>query len=247
VGARTLCGALGAILMLSWVNARADPNDYVLMPTVTQGERELDLKFGTASRGAGTDPARAAGLGFGYGVTANWFTEATVQYVRESNAGTRWDALEWENVLQVSEPGQWPVDVGILVEAEKMHDPSEGWNVRLGTLLQKDIGRVQTNLNLLLRHRYAGETSQSLRVDYQAQIKYRYSEPFEFGVQAFSELRPWNGWAASGRQYLRAGPAVFGSVPAGDARSLFYNAALLIGASGRSYDRTLRVQIEYEF
>lgn len=242
-----LRGAVGAVLILACLAARADPNDYVLMPTVTGGEREWDLKVGTGSRGPAIDPARAAGLGFGYGVTANWFTELTVQYVREGNRGTRWDGIEWENVLQLTEPGQWPVDLGVAAEIEKMHDPGEGWNFRLGTLVQKDFGRVQTNLNLLLRHRYEGEVPQRMRVDYQFQLKYRYREPFEFGLQGFGELRPWERWSASGRQYLRVGPAVFGAVPLGNARGLVYNAGLLLGAAGKSYDRTLRLQIEYEF
>jgi len=247
VSAHPLKGALCVALALTCLAVRADPNDYILTPTVTQGERELDFKFGVGSRGPRIDVARAAGLGFGYGVTNSWFTEATVQYVRENNTGTRWDGIEWENVLQLSEPGEWPVDVGVAAEVEKMHDPAEGWNVRLGPLLQKDFGRVRANLNLLLRHRYAGETQQRMRVDYQFQLKYLYREPFEFGLQGFSELRPWDGWASSDRQYLRVGPMVSGALPLGNARGLVYNAGLLFGAAGKSYDRTLRLQIEYEF
>lgn len=247
MSARPLQGALCVALALACRTVRADPNDYILTPTVTQGERELDFKFGVGSRGPRIDVARAAGLGFGYGVTGTWFTEATVQYVRENNTGTRWDGIEWENVLQVSEPGEWPVDVGVAAEVEKMHDPAEGWNVRLGPLLQKDFGKVQANLNLLLRHRYAGEAQQRMRVDYQFQLKYLYSEPFEFGLQGFSELRPWDGWASSNRQYLRVGPMASGALPLGNARGLVYNAGLLFGAAGKSYDRTLRLQIEYEF
>jgi hypothetical protein len=240
-------GALAIALGLACFSARADPNDYVLAPTVTEGERELDLKLGTASRGPRIDPARAAGLGFGYGVTGAWYTEATVQYVRENNTGTRWDSVEWENVLQLSEPGEWPLEVGAVAEVEKMHDRAEGWNLRVGPLLQKDFGRVQTNLNVLLRHRYAGEGRQRLHLDCQFQVKYRYHEALEPGLQAFSELRPREGWAASNRQYVRLGPAVFGTVPLGSARGLVYNAGLLFGAAGKSYDRTLRLQIEYEF
>jgi hypothetical protein len=244
---RKLHAALAAVLVVPSLAARADPNDYVLTPTVTQGERELDFKFGVGSRGPRIDLARAAGLGFGYGVTDIWFTELTVQYVREGGTGTRVDGLEWENILQLSQPGEWPVDVGMVAEAEKMHDSGEGWNFRIGPLLQKDFGKVQANLNLLLRHRYGGETSQRMRVDYQVQAKYRYCEPFELGIQGFAELRPWQGWASSERQYFRLGPAVFGAVPLGNARGLVYNAAVLFGVAGKSYDRTLRLQIEYEF
>lgn len=238
---------VAAILLLTCLAARADPNDYVLLPTVTQGERELDMKLGVGSRGSQIVPSRAGALGFGYGVSDAWYSELSVQYVHEGGTGTRLDSVEWENILQVSEPGQWPVDVGVVLEVERKHDAAQGWNVRSGLLLQKDFDRLQINLNVLLRHRYGAETPQALRVDYQGQVKYRYSEPFEFGAQIFSELLPWQGWGSSARQDVRAGPAVFGAVQLTGARTVLYNGGLLFGMSGASYDRTLRLQIEYEF
>lgn len=59
---------LAAGTMLAVNIAIAGPDDYIHTPTVEYGEREIDIRFGTAKS---RDTAResAATLGFGYGAT----------------------------------------------------------------------------------------------------------------------------------------------------------------------------------
>jgi hypothetical protein len=242
-----LRAALAVVLAAAALQAGAEPDTYVRMPTVTEGERELDFRVGSQSRGEGVDRATAAALGWGYGVTSFWFTEASIKYARERGDGTRFDAVEWENLLQLSEPGEWALDTGILVEIEKPHDAAEGWGVAAGPLLQRDVGPVQLNLNLLLGRRYRAQHGAPTRLLYQAQAKYRYREPFEFGVQAFGTLGQWDRWTSAVARTNRIGPAVFGRLPLAGGRSLGYNLGLLLGTTDGSPDRTLRLQIEYEY
>jgi hypothetical protein len=244
---RNPLGVAAAALLAVTLQARADPNDYVRMPAVTQGEREIDLTFGDSSRGEEVDSAAAAGLGFGYGVTNRWYTEFMIQYTREGPSGLKYDTPEWENVMMLSEPGEWAVDVGLMAELEKPRDPTEGWKVRAGALLQRDFGRIQVNLNLLARQAFHSRHDRATRFDYQFQAKYRYREPFELGVQALSDVGPWDPATASARQLHRMGPAVFGRMPLGSGRALTYNAGWLFGTTDHSHDHTLRAQIEYEF
>ncbi|MGZ5781007.1 MAG: hypothetical protein ACXWIN_08635, partial [Burkholderiaceae bacterium] len=63
--------------------AFAEPADYVHMPGVTYGEREIDFKMGTQSR-PNQERESAASIGVGYGVTQNWFTEVYMKYKREN-------------------------------------------------------------------------------------------------------------------------------------------------------------------
>src|ERR1035437_10663621 len=81
--------------------AAAGPSDYVFMPGVTYGEREIDFKMGTW-RKSGEGRSSAASIGFGYGVTQNWFTEIYRKYERTDDAGTHFDAWEWENKFQLT-------------------------------------------------------------------------------------------------------------------------------------------------
>jgi len=245
-----LLGAAGLLagLMAAAPVRGADASTYLLLPGVTQGEREIDARYGVGSAGPTTRHEQDAGLGIGLGLTANWFSEIAVQYRRPAHKGTALDAFEWENIVALAEPGQWPVDVSVAIEVEQAHDPREGPSVRAGPLLQGEFGRFQANVNLLAGRHIRSAEIQATQLRYQAQFKYRYSRPLEMGLQAFGSLgSATQSWAAYADQVHRIGPVVLGRFVLPGERSISYNAALLLGTSAHSPDRTLRLQIEYEF
>ena len=244
--------ASGVVLLLALTAAaasslaRADPDDDIPTPAVEYGERELELRLGTATR-QGEDRALAGTLAFGYGVTQWWFTEVYGKFNRFGAAPTHFDAFEWENRFELTEPGEFPVDVGLLVEVERPQDRAEGYELRLGPLLQKDSGLVQANANLFLQRHYRAAASETTDLGYQWQIKYRWREAFEFGAQGFGGVGQWDHWDRAEAQTHVLGPAFFGKVRLGGRQALVWNAAYLIKASSAAPDRTLRVQLEYEF
>jgi hypothetical protein len=221
---------------------------YVLVPVVTQGEREIDVYAGVASAGAAVAHEADAAAALGAAIGDRWSAELAVRYRQASGAATALDALEWENVVVFAEPGQWIVDVGVALEVESPHDSGEGLLLRAGPLLQKDFGRMQVNFNLLAGRHVGGTEFAATQFEYQGQLKYRYSEPFEFGLQSFGGFSsPASAWAAYASQAHRLGPALFGRAALRGERSISYNAAFLLGTTAHSPDRTLRVQLEYEF
>jgi hypothetical protein len=224
--------------------AYADPDDYVHVPAVEYGEREIELRFGTASA---TDGPResAASLAFGYGVTPWWFTEVYGRWHRSD--ATSFDAIEWENRFQLTEPGQYFADFGLLVEIERPRDRAEGYELRVGPLMQKDFGPVQANFNVLLQRHYHASDPQETDLGYQWQLKYRYRPAFEFGAQGFGEVGPWNDWSPVREQEHIAGPAIFGRFNLGGRQVLKYDAAVLFRLSDAAPATTVRGQLEYEF
>jgi hypothetical protein len=253
---RATCHALvGLVLLLGTEHALAvNAGDYLFTPTVTQGEREIDMYGGTGSSGDKTRAESNAGLGLGYGVTQHWFTELDIEYRWQSPVGTGLDAFEWENILQIGEPGQWPVDIGMVCNVEKPYEASrntlqtEGWSLRFGPLIQKDIGKVEVNFNLLVTRFFQSSEFSSMQFGYQSQIKYRYSQPLEVGIQAFGRFSSGRqAWAPYPQQVLRVGPVVLGRLRLPQERSLSYNVGFLLGTTQRSPDQTLRLQVEYEF
>ena len=225
--------------------AFAGPSDYVFTPAVTYGEREIDLKMGSWRK----EDARAgaASIGFGYGVTQHWFTEIYRKYENSSSEGTHFDAWEWENKFQLTEIGQYPVDVGFVVELEKPADRQEGYEVRFGPLLQTEFGKLQLNGNLIFEQHYRSDSSQRSEISYQWQAKYRWQPQFEFGMQGFGDLGSANHWDQVIEASHRMGPAIFGKLNLGNRRAIRYNAAWLIGTSGNAPSQNFRAQIEYEF
>ncbi len=224
----------------------AGPADYVFMPAVTYGEREIDFKSGTA-RNSGDPRMSAASIGFGYGATQRWFTEIYRKYESSGDEGMHFDAWEWENKFQLTEAGEYPVDAGFIVEIEHPKDRSEGNELRLGPLLQTELGKLQLNANILFERHYRAESPQRTELGYQWQVKYRLQPKFEYGFQGFGELGQWNRWDPPDQQTNRMGPAVFGKVGLGNRQALRYNAAWLFGVSKAAPDHTFRFQAEYEF
>ena len=237
--------ALLAVLLTPLTTA-AGPADYIYTPDVEYGEKEIDFKAGTARKG---DLAResASSIGFGYGAKEWWFTEIYVKQVRENGEGTKLDAIEWENKFQLTQPGEHPVDIGILLEIERPRDHGEGWETKFGPLFQTDIGKVQLNGNTLMQRNYRADGPAETNLLYQWQAKYRWMRECEFGVQGFGEMGKWNHWAPPNERTHRAGPAAFGKLPLGNGQAIKYNAALLFAVAKAAPDHTFRMQIEYEF
>ncbi|MEO7760879.1 MAG: hypothetical protein ABIS68_03090 [Casimicrobiaceae bacterium] len=235
-----------AVMPLLVPLAHAGPADYVFMPSVTYGEREIDFKAGTA-RKPDADRESAASLGLGYGVTQWWATEVYVKYKRELGEKTKFDAYEWENKFQLTEPGQFPVDIGFIVEVERPKDRDEGYEVTFGPLFQAEVGRIQLNGNVIFQRNYRAAEDNPLRLMYQWQAKYRWFPQFEFGAQGFGELGKWNQWAPNNEQSHRMGPAVFGKFAVGGRQAIKYNAGLLFDVNGEKRGNTFRMQAEYEF
>ncbi len=228
--------------------AFASPADYVYSPIVEYGEKEVDFKYGSARQKDGTY-AQAASIGFGYGAKEHWFTEV---YLKQERSGNQYNNLaEWENKFQLTETGEYPVDVGLITELEAPLSSNAPWEFKFGPLLQTEFGRLQLNGNMLFERAFgkADESGipYSTNISYQWQAKYRWRPAFEYGLQGLGEMGKWNSWDAPADQIHRMGPAIFGKLPVGYRQAIRYNAAWLMAASNAAPNHTFRIQIEYEF
>jgi hypothetical protein len=217
--------------------------DYVYMPAVEYGEKEIDFKTGTAKLQNG-DRAQVSSIGFGYGITENWFSE--VYFKHERKGSETLSIGEWENKFQLTETGKYPVDLGLVVEVEAPLNRNEAYELKLAPLLQTEFGKTQLNGNLILERTF-GPGEHVTEMGYQWQAKYRWKPTLEFGLQGFGEMGKWNHWEDSDEQNHRMGPAVFGKFGMGVKKAIKYNAALLFGTSEAAANHTFRMQVEYEF
>jgi hypothetical protein len=243
-------GAVAALAMSSLcapLPAAAAPSDYVTTPIVEEGEREIDFKAGTSKLRDGTRESKYS-AGLGLGVNSWWFTEVYAIWHKEPGAQHGFDAWEWENKFQLTESGKYPVDVGFLFEIERPKNRSEGYEYRWGPLFQADVTpTVQANFNLLFEKHIRTSESSKAELGYQWQVKYRWRPSFEFGVQGFGDVGPWNDWEKKSDQPHVAGPAIFGRIGLGGRQAIKYNAGLLFGMTDGAPRNTFRLQAEYEF
>jgi hypothetical protein len=241
---------LAAVALGLPIVSHAGPSDYVYYPYVEYGEREIDFKYGTAKAKDAQGGAResAGSIGFGYGATQWWFTEAYLKYHKEPGAKAGYDAFEWENKFMLTEPNQYFADAGLITEIEIPKERrTEGYEFKIGPLFQFDTGVLRWNANLLFERVFHAEDPHVTEMGYQLQARYTVSPALEVGVQAFGEMGKWNHWDARDDQNHRIGPAVFGKLKFDGRQAIRYNAAFLFGETHASPRHTFRLQAEYEF
>ncbi len=239
------------VLLCAIICARdvfAGAADYVYIPAVEYGEREIDIKLGATSPLNGIS-TQGASLGYGYGAKEYWFTEVYLKQERDGNNIA--NIAEWENKFQLTDTGQYPVDLGLIAELEAPLSANAPWEFKIGPLLQTEFGKLQLNGNLLFERAF-GKTDESgvpyvTNCSYQWQAKYRWQPVLEYGLQGFGEMGKWNHWDPEAEQNHRIGPAVFGKFALGNRQAIRYNAAWLFKASGAAPNHTFRMQVEYEF
>ncbi len=229
-------------------SAYAGPADYVYTPDVKYGESEIGVNYGTSAPVAGKR-AQVTSFSMGYGVTEYWFTDV---YLKQSRNGVQNTTLiEWENKFQLTEKGKYPVDIGLVTELEIPVSGNAPSEVRIGPLLQKEFGKLRLNGNVLFERAFGKADEDgvpfSTNLAYQWQIKYRWQETLEFGVQGLGGLGTWNNWATQAGQNHRIGPVVSGEFDLGNHQAIKYNAAWLVGASAAAPNHTFRMSVEYEF
>ncbi|MEO8717025.1 MAG: hypothetical protein ABI423_02260 [Burkholderiales bacterium] len=234
------------LLALCAPAALAGPSAYVHTPIVEYSEHEIELKGGRAKLGDGSHEDAYA-ISYGLGVTPWWFTEVYVKFAGATGQPTKAEAVEWENVIQLTEIGKYAADFGMLVEIERPRDHAEGYELTYGPLMQTEFGRVQLNTNVLFRRHVRATKPSATEMLYEWQVKYRWLPAFEPGFQGFGEMGKWDHWEASILQSHIVGPALFGKIQLGGRQALKYDAALLFAASPAAPDRTLRFRLEYEF
>ena len=114
----------------------AGPADYIYTPIVEFGEREVEFKHGSTTLPNG-DQSRATVIGLGSGIKEHWFTE--VSFKNKRKAGKETNLVEWENKFQMTETGEYSVDVGLLTELEAPLSSNTPWEAKVGACCKQNL------------------------------------------------------------------------------------------------------------
>jgi hypothetical protein len=158
--------------------------DKVYDPYVYQGELEIEARgihqFDDAD-------AHKVKLGVGYGVNAAWFVEGYAIVEQETGNSAKVEAVELENKFQLTEQGQYWVDIGLLTELERVVD-EDVWEFKVGPLFQKQIKDWVATANFFLEKKFGSDTTES-EVEFlgAVQLKYRLSPSLEPAVEYYGD------------------------------------------------------------
>ncbi|MES2760239.1 MAG: hypothetical protein V4693_22915 [Pseudomonadota bacterium] len=225
--------------------ALAGTGYYLVSTYPNAGQRTVDFKYWQA-RPDGREPRSSPEIGLAYNVSSRWYTELTGVWFKASPGSNHLSRLAWQNDFMLTQ-GEYPFDLALHTNVERALDGSGEIGVEFGPVLQTEIGRTQLNLNLFLEREYRVPVSEPMRFKYQWQVKYRWVEKLQFGVQGFGEMGEWNSWLPRGQQSHRAGPALFGSWDLGGGREWKYETAYLVGTNSARNAKSVAMRIQYVY
>lgn len=230
---------MGVALLTASARARAD--DFIVYsPHVIATQTEIELRGYSFSDGRSEfDGQRAAELSVAHAFTGWWKPELYLaEYEKEPGAGGRLVGYEFENTFQLTEPGRYWADLGLLASYGHPRDGGPG-ELEFGPLIEKTVGRFDHRINLIWEKKIGAGASNKTEFRYSYAGTYAVSSGFRPGIEAYG--RPDD-------HAYQAGPIVTGEwhLP-GTEGNLEYRVGVLLGVNAAAPRHTWLAQLEYEF
>lgn len=240
--------ALAVMALASIRDARAEFKVY--SPYVVEGELELETRgLITSDRDAEKDGNKNFIYEVGYSPTANWHTAALLEQTQEHEPGEshdlRLEAVAWENILQLTEPGQYWADLGLYLEYEKGLLKSDAHQLETKLLIEKTIGRFTFTANPIFKKAFGTASNHSVNFEYAWAARYRWRPELEPGFEAFGDIGPVQAVGGVDSQVHQIGPDIRGAFRAGTGKIL-YNVGYLFGVSQAAPAGAVKFELEYE-
>ncbi len=201
----------------------------VYSPIVEKGELELE-NTGVLE----DDNELETKFEVGYGVSNRWFTSVYLE--ADKKPGSFFDAkyIATENIIQLTEQGQYFIDVGIYLEYKVALDSNRADKFEGKVLLEKSTRHFVHTFNLIFENEIGTNASQGTDLEYAWQSMYRYKPQFEFGIQGFGKFGKIDDFLPSSAQRHQIGPAVQGRLRLGKKAFFAYEAGYQIGLTDGS-------------
>ena len=213
------------------VNAYAGV-DKVYDPYVDEGEIEIEAR---GVHKFDDENEHKVKLGVGYGINSFWFVEGYAIFEKEGDENADIEEVELENKFQLTEQGEYWIDLGLLTELEKKLEDNV-WEFKIGPLFQKQIKNWVATANFLLEKKFGSDNTDG-RVELlgSVQLKYRLSPYFEPAVEYYGE-----------RETHAIGPVLLGKNHWGKT-PVQWELGVLKGLNEETSDINFRWLLELEF
>ncbi len=207
----------------------------VYSPHVEAGETEFEVRTEITDHTDNSDNKTQTKLEIGRAITPHWLTEWVAEFEREEG-NTRASAIELENIFQLSEPGEYSVDFGLLLEVEKALISGEPNEIVAGLLLEKDWGNLTATANINVEKQFGDNHEAEIEKIVNARLLWRYQPTLQPALETFLA-----------EEEKQAGPMIYGVLELAHHHKLKYDAGILLGLNNDSPDRVWRINFEYEF
>jgi len=246
--AGTLATAVFALLLLPAINNDAHASHKVYSPNVELDETELEFRGHTTfDKEAIKDDQQKYIIEYGHGMTDYWFTSVFGEIEKEQSGEMEFEAVAWENIFQLTEQGEYFVDVGFYVEYEYALESYNNDKLELKLLLEKNSGKWVNTFNVVLERELGGNAPGITELGYAWRISRLVSKGFTPSLEIYGNTGELGKPNHSEAQDHRAGPVISGEYHMGGTDKFVFEAGYLFGLTDAAPEGTLKFTLEYEF
>ena len=249
-------GRLKAVVFLFFclsVPTQAFAFPKVYSPIVEKGEIELEYQASANfDDRAGFENGQVHRFAIGYGVNDRWYTEVYAELEREAteenDEGEKehhpfdYTATAWENRLQLTEQGQFWLDLGLYTEYEWASRHRGVDHLELKILFEKEWDDWRHRLNVIFEKEVGGGETESLEPGFAWQTLYRLREEVQPGIELHSNFGPVDDRPTYQEQKHSLGPVLEGRIY----KKIRYNVGYLFGLTDSTPDGQLKWTMEWE-
>ncbi len=251
VSRRAVMGVLaGGVLVVAAMPAPVRAEFQVRSPIVSEGEIEIEHNGAVLfSRNKATRWREQSYTNeLAYSPTSWWRFEIETELGHERGDKLRYEATTLENVFQLTPQGKYFLDVGFFIEYSKAARRDDQDTVKLGPIVQKELGRALLTVNAFFERAVSGPGSTGATAFVPAvQAVYRLHPLFAPGIEYYGEIADIGDAGRLRDQEHRLGPVVVGAWRISGATKLKYELGYLLPLTHAAHGGALRWKLELEF
>jgi hypothetical protein len=213
-------------------------------PGVKEGQLDVELRnrWDFDSDSASQDGYRNHVLKLEYGMNKWWSVEVQGKVEKRQLNEYEYATSDIETKFRLAEPGTLWFDPAVKFAYEWGHTPGQANRARAKLLLEKNMGKWNTVINLNAGKEMGTNATKDTDFDAGWRVKYKLNKYIEPGIEMY------NGWGELSRtgdfddQKHRIGPMFFGEIAPG----LKYQLGYLFGLSRGAEDGSVKFFLKYE-
>jgi high-affinity iron transporter len=235
--------AVAATLVLLLMPSSSYAVGKIYSPNVHKGELELEFQaVRTVDDAYAKNNKQTYKAEIAYGVTDRWQTEFLGKFTNNPNDNFKLSAFEWENIIQLTEQGQYWLDAGLYLTYVHNFKSTTADAIEAKLLLEKEWGQTLHRVNFGLEQEIGDHASGGPAREIRWSSRYRLNPAFEPAFEIQSAFDKGNVTNRFNEQEHFIGPAAYGRL----SPNIKYEAAYLFGVSDAAANGAVRFLLEYE-
>lgn len=240
---QVICTAMSGLLALGAQESWADNDFIVYSPYVYQGQTEVEAYGFTTQDGRSSLNGMAGyNVSVAHAVTSWWKPEVYVgEFNRFPSSATYLSGYEFENTFQLTDVGQYWVDMGFLASYAYVKQPGQASQAEFGPIFETHLGHLYQRLNLIWGKEIGANASNQYMFRAAYSVRYRInagSSTLAPGLEAY--YRPTD-------NAYQAGPVLYGEMYPEGKSEFEWSVGVVFGTNYGAPARTLLGRVEYEF